>query len=325
MPDRRDETEVTVMSAAARETSPFEEKIGRLVELSLGTGHDAYRDVPWDDPDYAVDPADPRLAAYPFDPLAHLPWYQALPSEAQARVGLQRTANAMRIGWEFENLLQQGLLIRAYAMRNDDAAFPYVHHEIMEESQHSMMFYEFVRRFAPEVHGIPRRLRRLLQPLVHFVSRRLPELFFIMVLAGEVPIDYVQRRAVRELELHPLVERILAIHIEEEARHVSYANHELRRQVPEMGLLGRHALALAIPVVLAVGARLIVYPSPWLLASHGVSREEARAAFSHPESRRVLAASVTRVRTLCRELRLLTPAAVMLWKAAGLWEQRETA
>lgn len=308
------------MSSAAREdVSTFEEKIGRLVELSVGTGHDAFQDVPWDDSEYALDSVDRRLVAFPFDPLSLMPWYLALSPEAQARVGLQRTANAMRIGWEFENLLQQGLLIRAYGMRNDDAAFPYVHHEIMEESQHSMMFYEFVRRFAPEVHGMPRWLRRLLQPLIHVVSRRFPELFFIMVLAGEVPIDYVQRRAVREVDLHPLVERILAIHIEEEARHVSYANQELRRRVPEMGTLGRNALALAVPVVLGVGARLMVHPSPWLLASHGVTRDVARAAFREPESRRVLAESVSRIRTLCRELGLLTAPAVPLWKAAGVW------
>lgn len=308
-------------SPATAERTAFEDKIVRLVELSVGAGHDAFEDVPWDDPAASLDAADPRLDVPPFDPLSRTAWYGALTPEGRARAGLQRVANTMRIGWEFENLLQQGLLIQAYAMRNDDVAFPYVHHEIMEESQHSMMFFEFVRRHAPEVHGMPRKLRRLLLPIVHVSARRFPELFFLMVLAGEIPIDHVQRRALREVDLHPLVARILSIHVEEEARHVSYANTELRRRVPRMSTTGRRLLALATPIVMGVGARLMVQPSPWLLRHNGISRDDARQAFRHPDSRTVLAESVGRVRTLCRELGLLTPAAVRLWKVAGIWQE----
>jgi hypothetical protein len=196
-----------------------------------------------------------------------------------------------------------------------------VHHEIREESQHSMMFHEFVRRFAPEVHGIPRPLRRATRCTTGWRTRRFPALFFMMVLAGEVPIDYVQRRAVRELDLHPLVARILSIHVEEEARHVSYANQELRRQVPTLRPPRRHALALLTPLVFAVGARLMVQPSPWLLAVNRVERDDVRAAFRHPESRAVLAESVARVRPLCRELGLLTRPAIRVWKATGVWQE----
>ena len=59
----------------------------------------------------------------------------------------------LRIGWEFENLLQQGLLNHAWRMRNTNASFRYLHTEV-EESQHTLMFYEFVRRHAPHVLGM---------------------------------------------------------------------------------------------------------------------------------------------------------------------------
>lgn len=300
------------------ESTEFDRKIGRLVDLSVGQGHDAFADIAWDDPELAVDPTDPRLKVFPFDPLADTDWYRSLPEAEQARVGLQRTAANLRIGWEFENLLQQGLLARAYRMDNSQTAFPYLHHEVMEESQHTMMFYEFNRRYAPEVHGMPSLLKAIGDRLTSFVCRRFPALFYFMVLGGEVPVDYLQRRMLREADLHPLVERITSIHVEEEARHVSFANQELRRRVPALSTAGRHTLALVVPAVLAVMARLMVYPSPWLLAVHDVPRGDISAALSTPRARRVLAESCERIRSLAEQLGLMTRPARAVWRAAGL-------
>lgn len=305
-------------NATSVDESTFDRRIRKLVELSVGTGHDAFEDVPWQDPEFAVEPDDPRLAPYPFDPLVLTDSYREWSAQQRTEAGRLRTASAMRIGWEFENLLQQGLLIRAYNMDNEDPAFAYVHHEVIEESQHSMMFYEFVRRYAPDVPGMPTWLRRSAEPLVQVMSRAWPNLFFLLVLAGEIPIDYLQRRAVREVDMHPLVERIMRIHVEEEARHVSYANQELRRRVPEMSAPQRQVLALVFPALLGVVARLMVHPSPWVLRTCGVSRREMRAATREPRARTVLAESVGRIRSLCGELGLLTPAAKPVWRLAGL-------
>lgn len=297
----------------------FERHVGRLVELSVQRGHDAFADVPWDDPDYAVESTDPRLRLPSFDPLAATDWYRSLSEAEQARVGLQRIGVNLRVGWEFENLLQQGLLARGYRMGNRDASFPYLHHEVIEESQHTLMFYEFIRRYTPEVQGMPSALRRLADPSVHVICRRWPALFFFMVLGGEIPVDVLQRRLLREEELHPLVERITTIHVEEEARHVSYANEELRRRVPTMRATGRHGLAVAVPGLLGIMARLMVHPTPWLRRTHDVPRDDWARARRLPASRQLLADSVARIRSLCDELDLLTPAAVRAWRAAGLW------
>lgn len=307
----------TTSSAPPRDDR-FDTTVGRLVELSVGQGHDAYEDVPWDDPRFAVDPSDPRLRLFSFDPLARTDWYRGLPLEEQARVGLQRTAVNMRIGWEFENLLQQGLLARALRMGNEETAFTYVHHEVMEESQHTLMFYEFVRRYAPGVHGMPRALLAFGDPFTNGVCRRFPALFYFMVLGGEIPIDHLQRLAVQEEHIHPLVERIMSIHVEEEARHVSYANQELRRRVPAMTRVRRLALSVAVPAVLAVMARLMVHPSRWLVAANDVPEDDVRAALHDPASRRLLADSVGRIRRLCEELELMTVPARRAWRAAGL-------
>ena len=166
---------------------------------------------------------------------------------------------------------------------------------------------------------MPATLRVPADPLVQTTARSAPALFFFMVLGGEIPIDHLQRRFLREEQVHPLVERICGIHVEEEARHVSYANAELRRRVPAMSPRQRSVLALALPPVLGVMARLMVYPSPWLLRRLGVPDEDWRAARRHPGSRALLAASVARIRALADELDLLPAAAVGAWKRLAIW------
>lgn len=52
------------------------------------------------------------------------------------------------------------------------------------------------------------------------------------VLAGEEPVDYVQKRHLRSETIHPLVERIMRIHVVEEARHVSYARGVVKTWSP---------------------------------------------------------------------------------------------
>lgn len=292
----------------------YADTIDRLVDLSAN-GHDAYDDVDWELP---LDPEDPRLRLPDFDPLARTLWYQQLPPPRQSEVGLVRAATQLRVGWEFENLLQQGLLARAYRMRNANASFRYLHTEVMEESQHTLMFFEFVRRHASHARGMPQQLRILGDVVVHVAARRLPALFYFMVLGGEIPIDHVQRLALKTHDPHPLLHRIIEIHVEEEARHVSFANTELRRIVPRLGRADREALAVAVPGVLRVMAPLMVQPTPWLVRHYNIPRRDLRQALEHPESQQLVRDSVARIRKTCEHLDLLTPAGEKVWAAVGL-------
>ncbi|MTV24944.1 diiron oxygenase [Nitriliruptoraceae bacterium ZYF776] len=299
----------------------YERKVDRLSDLSGANPHDAYEDVPWDEPGFELDPTDPRLRLFSFDPLARTRWYHQLEPIEQARVGLRRQGVNLRIGWEFENYLQQGLLARALRMDNTDVAFRYHQYEVAEESHHSMMFYEFVRRYAPEVRGMPGALKTLTNPTVQVACRRYPALFFFLVLGGEVPIDHVQRLVLKEEQVHPLLERIMRIHVEEEARHVGFANLELRRLVPRMTDQGRRVLARLVPETLGIEARLMLYPSPWQVRHEQVPKAQLKAAYRHPETHRLRTESVARIRKLCDELGLLTPEAQRHWERVGLWAE----
>ena len=209
----------------------FASVVARLSRQSVDKHFDAYADVDWDGPDMAIDPADPRFRIWSFDPLSSTAWFQAQGPELQSRIGLHRIAAAMRIGWEFENVLQRGLLEYVFWLPSSRPQFRYIHHEIIEECQHTLMFQEFVNRTGLDIRGMPVDMK-LGSRFVVRMSRRFPALFFLFVLGGEDPVDHVQRLQLRAGESHPVVERIMRIHVTEEARHVSFARQYLKRSVP---------------------------------------------------------------------------------------------
>ena len=303
----------------------FTVMVGRLNRLSVERHFDAYADIDWDDPANAFDTTDPRFELPTLDPLRHTDWYAAQPPDVRAAVGGHRWAAYMKTGWHFENLLQRGLLRHAFALPNGAPEFRYLHHEIIEESQHTLMFQEFVNRSGLPVRGMPWGWRKLAEWFVVPLSRIFPALFFLFVLGGEDPVDHMQRRVLRDSDadgIHPLVERIMRIHTTEEARHLSFARHYLHRRVPTLGFVRRQALALIAPVVLGIMTRIMLWPTGDLIRHGGVPRHVVRSANWSPAGRQLLKDSVSKTRKLFGELGLITPLSKTLWKAVGLWDQK---
>jgi hypothetical protein len=313
-----------VTNPSARSTDDdFTVMVGRLNRLSVERHFDAYADIDWDDAALALDPADPRFELPAVDPLRHTDWYAAQPPADRARLGCYRWAACMKTGWHFENLLQRGLLRHAFELRNGAPEFRYLHHEIIEESQHTLMFQEFVNRSGFPVRGMPWILRRLAETFVVPLARVFPTLFFLFVLGGEDPVDHLQRRVLADPDttLHPLVERIMRIHTTEEARHLSFARKYLQRTVPELGFFRRLHLAVIAPLVLGIMARLMLLPSGDLVRHFAVPGDVVRAANRTPAGRQLLKDSVAKTRKLFVELGLITPVSKTLWKAVGLWDK----
>ncbi|MGI8492663.1 MAG: diiron oxygenase [Acidimicrobiales bacterium] len=61
--------------------------LGRLSHQSVVKHFDAYADIDWDGPEFAIDPTDRRWELDDDDPLGHSGWYQDLVPEARARLG----------------------------------------------------------------------------------------------------------------------------------------------------------------------------------------------------------------------------------------------
>ncbi len=298
----------------------FERLVARLSRQSVDKHYDAYADIAWDDPAYAIDPDDPRWELSDTDPLGATAWYRSQPPTVRARIGLYRVASAMKIGLQFENILKRGLLEHAFVLDNRDPTFRYAYHEVIEEAHHGMMFQEFVNRAPFDLPGLP-WIMRLGSDRIVKLGRRFPQLFFMFVLGGEDPIDHVQREALRGGEdLHPLLEVIMRHHVTEEARHLSFARNYLKREVPTLGWWRRQALAVATPVILGTMAQLMMRAPGDLVAAFEIPDEVVREAYGdNPEHARETVVSLRKVRRLSRQLGIVNPVSKVLWRRLGIW------
>jgi hypothetical protein len=120
--------------------------------------------------------------------------------------------------------------------------------------------------------------------------------------------------------LHPLLERIMRIHVTEEARHLSFARHYLKRRVPHLGPLRRFGLVIGAPVVLSQMARLMLTPPRQMIQTYGIPKEVVREAYGRGSVTETNAdESLAKVRRLCREIGLLDGRfAPALWRSLGL-------
>jgi hypothetical protein len=296
--------------------------LARLSHQSVVKHFDAFVDIPWDDPAFAIDPADPRLVLGEDDPLGATAWYKAQPLEVRARVGLHMIATFARIGYAFESVLKRGLLEYTARLPVGAPEFRYCYHEVIEEAQHGLFFHEFVRRTGLDVR--PPRLLGVAEHQVIRIGRRFPELFFMFVLSGEDPIDWAQRRLLYSgREIHPLIERISRIHITEEARHMSFARHYLKRHVPELPAWKMFLLRLRTPFVFAVASQFMMRPSSHVIAAYGIPKETLREAYGRGSlGRRRTIEALGKPRDLCWELGVLNESWAGLWKRLGIYAPR---
>ena len=180
------------------------------------------------------------------------------------------------------------------------------------------MFEELVVRAGASPSGMPTWLRRFTESLMPVLARHSPVVFFAMVLGGEEPLDLIQRRTIAEPDVHPLVERVMRIHIAEEARHISYARTAIEAEAPQLSRARRHTVAFFTPLALGIMARLMLRPNHDLAAA-GVPVEVIRATDRSEAGRRLLVDGVAKVRRLFVELDLVTPPARWMWRRFGLW------
>jgi hypothetical protein len=302
-----------------RRQESYEQLIARLSVQSVRKHYDAYADIDWDAPEMQIRSDDPRFELPEDSSLGHTAWYRAQPAAVRAEIGLTGIVNAMKMGVVFESVLKRGLLEYTTRLPNGSPEFRYAYHEVIEEAQHSLMFQEFVNRSGMDPRGLRGTYARGAR-VVASLGRRFPALFFFFVLGGEEPIDYEQKEALRAgRDLHPLVKRVMQIHITEEARHLCFARNYLQRNVPKLGWFARLRLSIAVPFILGEMARMMLEPSQSMIARFGIPKSVVREAYTdNPAHKRRVRASLASVAKLCIELGLLTERNAFLWKLRGL-------
>lgn len=302
------------------QTESYAALLARLSRLSVTKHFDAYADVDWEA--HPIDQTDPCWELRADHPLGATTWYRGLPQPERARLGLHLIATQVKLGVEFERVLKQGLLEFASTLPHDAPEFRYAYHEVIEEAQHSLMFRELLQRIGLAVPGLG-WLDRLGARRVARCGRTFPELFFLFVLGGEEPIDHAQRETLRGgRDVHPLLQRVMRIHITEEARHICFAREYLRHRVPALPGGRRLSLAVQAPLLLADMTRQMMRPSAHVVRTYGIPSAVVAEAFTHsPIHRAFVMDSLANVRALCAEIGLVTDWTRPVWRRLGIWGQ----
>jgi hypothetical protein len=286
-----------------------------LSEGSVRRNFNPYTDIDWNSPEFEVIDNDPRWVLPGTDPLGRHPWYQSQPLEQQIKIGMWRQANVAKVGLHFESILIRGLMEYAFWAPNGSPEYRYCLHEAVEECNHTMMFQEMVNRIGVDVPGMP-RLLKWIQPLIPLVAGPLPIPFWFGILAGEEPIDHTQKNVLREGKtLHPIMERVMAIHVAEEARHISFAHEYLRKRLPHLPWRKRFLLSVYVPLTMRILCSAIIVPPRSFWKTFDIPRSVRKDVFFRsPESRQMLRDMFGDVRMLCHDTGLINPVAKLVWR-----------
>ncbi|HLR99129.1 MAG TPA: diiron oxygenase [Mycolicibacillus parakoreensis] len=298
-----------------RDDIAYVQKLQTLSEGSVRRNFNPYIDIDWDSPEFAVTENDPRWVLPGTDPLGKHPWYQAQSLQRQIEIGMWRQANVAKVGLHFESILIRGLMEYAFWVPNGSPEYRYCLHEAIEEGNHTLMFQEMVNHIGVDVPGMP-RLLKWVQPLIPLVAGPAPIPFWFGILAGEEPIDHTQKAILREGKtLHPIMERVMAIHVAEEARHISFAHEYLAKRVPHLRRRKRFWLSLFVPLTMRILCSAIIVPPRAFWKEFDIPRSVRKEIFfGAPESRQMLRDMFGDVRMLCHDTGLMNPVAKLMWR-----------
>ena len=217
--------------------SPTREEFSeRLLKGSVKKSYEPIVDIDWDaplDPDKFFLP--PKVVS-----LYGTPLWDEMTREQQIDLSRQELVNTLSAGIWFENILNQALLRDMMHKDPTDRATHYALTELGDETRHMVMFGR-----AIELVGAKPVRPRLYQRMI---INGLPlafkgSLLWVAALIGEEIFDSLQRQMMDDPELQPMVQRLMRIHVTEEARHIQFARDGLRRRVPEMPWISRFWVA----------------------------------------------------------------------------------
>lgn len=308
----------------------YEKKLGILSKASAKKYNNPFENkavewIDWDAPEMAIDTTDERWILGTEDNLGAHPWYQSLPKERQIEVGLFRFAHTCKVGSQFEQALIAGIMFHDMGLKNNNPAFRYTMHEATEETHHIQMFQEFVNRTGVNSKGAAKWFRRTI-PFMTPLANKMPIAFWSVILAGEEPIDQTQRAILRQHDnLHPLLEKIMAVHVAEEARHISFAKTYLERHIPAMTKTQKAAFSVLFPVILRTIADVIMRPSKEALDSVGIPKNVADEVWwKSEESQKFLHDLFPDSKALAENLGLRGRLGRAAWRAMGIEKPSES-
>lgn len=235
------------------------------------------------DPDVDVDWSAPPVEGMFYQPehrisLYGTPLWKRMSQEQRVELSRHESASVASNGVWFEVLLMQMLLKEVYRGDPTTKHVQYALTEIADECRHSTMFGRAIEHFGLPAYG-PRKM-------LHRTAKLLPVIGYGPALYGSVLIveellDRLQREAMVDETVQPMIRMINRIHVLEEARHVTFARQEVANGMPK---LSKPELAYQRWLIALVGFQVThTLINPKVYANVGLNPSEAwHAAMESP-------------------------------------------
>jgi hypothetical protein len=300
----------TPQATAAQATAAREATAARLLKISAGNSYD---------PDVDIDWRAPLTPGRMFAPEHRLslfgtPLWDGLSPAQRIELSKHEVASIASVGIWFEMLLMRLLLRHVSDQDPRTGHVQYALTEVSDECRHSIMFAKMIEAFGTPAYR-PAPLERALGKYLGATAGGVQT--FAAALIAEEILDALQREAMADDSLQPLVRMVSRIHVVEEARHIRFARDELARQVATAGRLSLAYSRLMIGRAAYTVTHSLIHPGAY--AAVGLDPGEARAAaWRNPAFRETLRWAAERVTAYLQELGLVEGPARRLWRAAAL-------
>lgn len=295
------------MTTSVRPGGPSREEFSeRLLKGSVKKSYAPIVDIDWDaplDPDKFYLP--PKTVS-----LYGTPMWDQMTRAQRIELSRQEFVNTLSAGIWFENILNQALLRRL--MHEDPTAREshYALTELGDETRHMVMFGKAIERVGARPVR-PRLYQRMIINTLPLLFRG--AMLWVAALIGEEIFDALQRQMMDDAELQPMVQRLMRIHVTEEARHIQFARDGLRKRAAEMPRLNKWFIANINGLGGWFFRYLFTNPVPYARAGLNVrqARETARNSQHRHE---VQVAGFAPLAAFLAEVGLMGPVARREWK-----------
>jgi hypothetical protein len=221
------------MTSSIKATSPTREEFSeRLLRGSVKKYYEPVVDIDWDaplDPDKFFLP--PRLVS-----LYGTPMWDTMTRDQQIELSRQEMINTLSAGIWFENILNQGILRKLMHEDPTSSETHYALTEMGDETRHMVMFGKAIERMGAKPIQ-PKRYQRIIINAVPLAFKG--SALWVAALMGEEIFDSLQRQMMDDPELQPMIQRLMRIHVTEEARHIQFARDGVRKRIDEMPRFSR--------------------------------------------------------------------------------------
>ncbi|MGB8408257.1 MAG: diiron oxygenase [Mycobacterium sp.] len=215
------------MTASVKGQTTRAEFADRLLKGSVRKSYAPVVDIDWDAPldsdKYFLPPKVVSLYGTPI--------WEAMSRPEQIELSRQELVNTLSAGIWFENILNQALLRKMMHQDPTDSATHYELTELGDETRHMVMFGKAIEKVGADPVR-PKLYQRMVINALPFFFRG--SVLWVAALIGEEIFDSLQRQMMDDPELQPMVQRLMRIHVTEEARHIQFARDGLRKRTPEM-------------------------------------------------------------------------------------------